>query len=196
MSSSKVGKRVAVIGGGNVAMDAARSAKRLGAEEVYIVYRRSEEEMPARLEEVHHAQEEGIIFKMLTNPTRIIGTEDGWIKALECVEMSLTEADESGRHRPVVKTGSEHQFDVDTVVVAIGQSPNPLIKATTSGLDTHAWGGIIVEEETGASSLAGVYAGGDAVTGAATVILAMGAGKKSAKAIDDYLQSQVSSSRI
>ncbi len=186
----KVGKRVAVIGGGNVAMDAARCAKRLGAEEVYIVYRRSEEEMPARLEEVHHAEEEGIIFKMLTNPTQIIGTEDGWIKALACVEMTLTEPDESGRRRPVEKPGSEHQFEVETVVVAIGQSPNPLIKATTTGLDTHAWGGIIVEEETGASSLAGVYAGGDAVTRAATVILAMGAGKKSAQAIDAYLQGQ------
>jgi glutamate synthase (NADPH) small chain len=186
----KVGKRVAVIGGGNVAMDAARCAKRLGAEEVYIVYRRSEEEMPARLEEVHHAEEEGIIFKMLTNPTQIIGTEDGWIKALACVEMTLTEPDESGRRRPVEKPGSEHQFEVETVVVAIGQSPNPLIKATTTGLDTHAWGGIIVEEETGASSLAGVYAGGDAVTGSATVILAMGAGKKSAQAIDAYLQGQ------
>ncbi len=186
----KVGKRVAVIGGGNVAMDAARCAKRLGAEEVYIVYRRSEEEMPARLEEVHHAEEEGIIFKMLTNPTQIIGTEDGWIKALACVEMTLTEPDESGRRRPVEKPGSEHQFEVETVVVAIGQSPNPLIKATTTGLDTLAWGGIIVEEETGASSLAGVYAGGDAVTRAATVILAMGAGKKSAQAIDAYLQGQ------
>jgi glutamate synthase (NADPH) small chain len=186
----KVGKRVAVIGGGNVAMDAARCAKRLGAEEVYIVYRRSEEEIPARLEEVYHAEEEGIIFKMLTNPTQIIGTEDGWIKALACVEMTLTEPDESGRRRPVEKPGSEHQFEVETVVVAIGQSPNPLIKATTTGLDTHAWGGIIVEEETGASSLAGVYAGGDAVTGSATVILAMGAGKKSAQAIDAYLQGQ------
>ncbi len=186
----KVGKRVAVIGGGNVAMDAARCAKRLGAEEVYIVYRRSEEEIPARLEEVYHAEEEGIIFKMLTNPTQIIGTEDGWIKALACVEMTLTEPDESGRRRPVEKPGSEHQFEVETVVVAIGQSPNPLIKATTTGLDTHAWGGIIVEEETGASSLAGVYAGGDAVTRAATVILAMGAGKKSAQAIDAYLQGQ------
>ena len=186
----KVGKRVAVIGGGNVAMDAARCAKRLGAEEVYIVYRRSEEEIPARLEEVYHAEEEGIIFKMLTNPTQIIGTEDGWIKALACVKMTLTEPDESGRRRPVEKPGSEHQFEVETVVVAIGQSPNPLIKATTTGLDTHAWGGIIVEEETGASSLAGVYAGGDAVTRAATVILAMGAGKKSAQAIDAYLQGQ------
>lgn len=187
----KIGKRVAVVGGGNVAMDAARSAKRLGAEEVYIIYRRSEAEMPARLEEIHHAKEEGIIFKLLTNPTRIIGTEDGWIKALECVEMTLTEPDDSGRRRPVTKVGSEHELEMDTVVVAIGQSPNPLIKATTDGLDTQSWGGIIVEEETGASSLAGVYAGGDAVTGAATVILAMGAGKKSAQAIDDYLKAQV-----
>lgn len=186
----KVGKRVAVLGGGNVAMDAARSAKRLGAEQVYIVYRRSEEEMPARLEEVHHAAEEGIIFKLLTNPTRILGTEDGWIKEMECVEMELTEPDASGRRRPVVKKGSEHMLPVDTVVVAIGQSPNPLIKSTTPNLQTQSWGGIIVEEETGATSREGVYAGGDAVTGAATVILAMGAGKKAAKAIDEYIQNQ------
>ncbi len=183
----KVGKSVAVVGGGNVAMDAARSAKRLGAETVYIIYRRSEAEMPARLEEVHHAKEEGIIFKLLTNPTRILGTDDGWVKGMECIEMELGEADSSGRRRPVVKAGSEHIIDVNTVVIAIGQSPNPLIKATTPGLETQKWGGIIVQEETGATSKEGIYAGGDAVTGAATVILAMGAGKKAAKAIDEYL---------
>lgn len=186
----KVGKNVAVVGGGNVAMDAARSAKRLGAENVYIVYRRSEAEMPARLEEVHHAKEEGIIFKLLTNPTKILGTEDGWVKGMECVEMELGEPDASGRRRPVVKSGSEHIIDVDTVIIAIGQSPNPLIKSTTPGLETQKWGGIIANEETGATSIEGVYAGGDAVTGAATVILAMGAGKKAAKAIDEYLSAK------
>lgn len=183
----KVGRNVAVVGGGNVAMDAARCALRLGAEKVYIIYRRSEEEMPARKEEVHHAKEEGIIFRLLTNPTRIVGTEDGWVKGIECVDMELGEPDKSGRRRPVAKKGSEHIVDVDTVIIAIGQTPNPLIKSTTKGLDTQSWGGIIVEEETGSTSLDGVYAGGDAVTGAATVILAMGAGKKAAKAIDDFL---------
>lgn len=183
----KVGKSVAVIGGGNVAMDAARSAKRLGAENVYIVYRRSEAEMPARLEELHHAKEEGIIFEFLTNPVRILSTEDGWVKGMECVEMELGEPDSSGRRRPQPKQGSEHTLDVDTVVIAIGQSPNPLIKSTSPELDTHKWGGIVVEQETGATSKQGVYAGGDAVTGAATVILAMGAGKKAAKAIDTYI---------
>jgi glutamate synthase (NADPH/NADH) small chain len=181
---------VAVVGGGNVAMDAARCARRLGAEKVYIVYRRSEAEMPARLEEVHHAKEEGIIFKLLTNPVRITGTDDGWVKAMECVEMELGEPDASGRRRPVVKQGSEHLLEVGTVIIAIGQSPNPLIKSTTPGLETQKWGGIIVEEETGATSLEGVYAGGDAVTGAATVILAMGAGKKAAAAIDEYLSNK------
>lgn len=184
----RVGKNVAVVGGGNVAMDAARSAKRLGAENVYIVYRRSEKELPARLEEIHHAKEEGIIFKLLTNPTKIIGTDEGWVKGMECVEMELGEPDSSGRRRPIVKKGSEHVIDVETVIIAIGQSPNPLIKSTTKGLDTHEWGGIIVEEDTGATSKPGVYAGGDAVTGAATVILAMGAGKCAARAIDDYLK--------
>ena len=173
----KVGRNVAVVGGGNVAMDAARSAKRLGAENVYIVYRRSEAEMPARLEEIHHAREEGIIFKTLANPVRILGTDDGWVKGMECIEMELGEPDASGRRRPVPKKGSEHVIDVQTVIIAIGQSPNPLIKATTAGLETHKWGGIIADEETGATSIPGVYAGGDAVTGAATVILAMGAGK-------------------
>ncbi|NLO38777.1 MAG: NADPH-dependent glutamate synthase [Ruminiclostridium sp.] len=184
----KVGKNVAVVGGGNVAMDAARSAKRLGAENVYIVYRRSEAEMPARVEEVHHAREEGIIFRLLTNPTRIIGTEDGWVKGMECVEMELGEPDASGRRRPVAKKGSEHVLDVETVIIAIGQSPNPLIKSTTPGLETQKWGGIVADEQTGATSKIGVYAGGDAVTGAATVILAMGAGKKAAAAIDAYLK--------
>jgi glutamate synthase (NADPH/NADH) small chain len=186
----KVGKNVAVVGGGNVAMDAARSAKRLGAENVYIIYRRSEAELPARLEEVHHAKEEGIIFKLLNNPKQIIGTEDGWVKGIECLEMELGEPDSSGRRRPVPKEGSEHVIDVETVIIAIGQTPNPLIKSTTPGLATQKWGGIIVEEETGATSKKGVYAGGDAVTGAATVILAMGAGKKAAKAIDQYLKSK------
>lgn len=183
-----VGKNVAVVGGGNVAMDAARSAKRLGAENVYIIYRRSEAEMPARLEEVHHAKEEGIIFKVLTNPKQILGTEDGWVKGMECVEMELGEPDKSGRRRPVEKKGSEHIVDLETVIIAIGQSPNPLISSTTPGLDIQSWGGIIVEEETGATSKSGVYAGGDAVTGAATVILAMGAGKKAAEAIDRYIR--------
>lgn len=183
----RIGRRVAVVGGGNVAMDAARSAKRLGAEEVTIIYRRSEAEMPARQEEVHHAREEGILFHLLTNPTRIVGSDDGWVQAVECVEMTLGEPDASGRRRPVVREGSEYLIPVDTVVIAIGQSPNPLIKATTPGLETQRWGGIVVEEETMATSIPGVYAGGDVVTGAATVILAMGAGKKAARAIDEYL---------
>ncbi len=186
----KIGKRVAVVGGGNVAMDAARSAKRLGAEEVYIVYRRSEAEMPARLEEIHHAKEEAIIFKLQTNPTAVVGTEDGWVTGLECVEMVLGEPDASGRRRPSAKKGSEHVVPVDTVVIAIGQSPNPLIKATTPDLATESWGGIIADEETGATNRAGIYAGGDAVTGAATVILAMGAGKKAAAAMDTYLKNK------
>lgn len=183
----RVTDSVAVVGGGNVAMDAARCAKRLGAKNVYIVYRRSEAEMPARLEEVHHAKEEGIIFKLLTNPVRIIGTDDGWVSGMECVGMELGGPDASGRRRPVAKPGSEHVLEVGTVIIAIGQSPNPLIKSATPGLETQKWGGIITEEETGATSLEGVYAGGDAVTGAATVILAMGAGKKAAQAIDEYL---------
>jgi len=185
-----VGKNVAVVGGGNVAMDAARSAKRLGAENVYIIYRRSEAEMPARLEEVHHAKEEGIILKVLTNPKQILGTEDGWVKGMECVEMELGEPDKSGRRRPVEKKGSEHVVELETVIIAIGQSPNPLIASTTPGLEVQSWGGIIVEEDTGATSKGGVYAGGDAVTGAATVILAMGAGKKAAEAMDKYIRQQ------
>lgn len=184
----KLGRRVAVIGGGNVAMDAARSAKRLGAETVYIVYRRSEAEMPARLEEIHHAQQEGIEFKLLTNPLSIEGSGDGWVKAMKCIEMALEEPDATGRRRPVAIQGSEFELPVDNVIVAIGQSPNPLITAATPDLATQAWGGIVAEEETMATSIPGVYAGGDAVTGAATVILAMGAGKKAAKAIDDYLE--------
>ena len=182
----RVGKKVAVVGGGNVAMDAARSALRLGADEVSIVYRRSEKEMPARLEEVHHAKEEGVNFRMLTNPTAIHGDESGNVRAMTCVEMELGEPDASGRRRPVVKRGSEFDLDVDTVVIAIGNSPNPLIRNTTPGLETQKWGGIIVDEN-GATSLENVYAGGDAVTGAATVILAMGAGKTAAKAIHEKL---------
>ena len=183
----KVGKCAAIVGGGNVAMDAARCAKRLGAETVYIVYRRSEKEMPARVEEIEHAKEEGIIFKLLTNPTEIHGDENGFVKAMTCVEMELGEPDASGRRRPVVKKGSEHTIDVQTVVIAIGNSPNPLIKDTTPGLECQSWGGIIADEETGKTSKPFVYAGGDAVTGAATVILAMGAGKKAAAAIHEEL---------
>ena len=182
-----VGKQVAVVGGGNVAMDAARTAKRMGAQEVYIVYRRGEEELPARLEEIHHAKQEGIIFKLLTNPTEIIG-KDGWVKALKCVEMELGAADESGRRRPEIKPASEHVISLETVIIAIGQTPNPLIRRTTMGLDTHDWGGIIVHEETMETSKENVYAGGDVVTGAATVILAMGAGKRAAIAIDQNLK--------
>lgn len=182
-----LGKNVVVVGGGNVAMDAARSAKRLGAEHVTIVYRRGREEMPARLEEVHHAEEEGIEFKLLCNPVEILGDENGWVKQMKCVEMELGEADASGRRRPVAKPGSEFLMDVDDVIVAVGQTPNPLIKSTTEGLVTNNRGCIVAEEETGQTSLPGVYAGGDAVTGAATVILAMGAGKKAATAIHNYL---------
>ena len=183
----KTGKKVAVVGGGNVAMDAARTAKRLGAEEVIIVYRRSETELPARAEEVHHAKEEGIVFKLLTNPVKILG-KDGWVAGMECVEMELGEPDESGRRRPVVKKGSNFTFPIDTVIIAIGGTPNPLIRQTTPGLEVHKWGGIIVDEATMKTSKDGVYAGGDIVTGAATVILAMGAGKKAAQAIHEALQ--------
>lgn len=181
---------VAVIGGGNVAMDAARCAKRMGAENVYIVYRRSEAEMPARLEEVHHAKEEGIIFKFLTAPKQIIGNEKGWVTGLECVEMKLGEPDDSGRRRPIEIEGSEHIVDVDAVIMSIGTSPNPLIRTTTPGLETNKWGCIVADEKTGLTSREGLYAGGDAVTGAATVILAMGAGKASAEAIDEYIKSK------
>lgn len=180
-------KAVAVVGGGNVAMDAARCAKRLGADTVYIVYRRGLEEMPARKEEIHHAMEEGIIFKNLTNPVKVLGDENGRVRAIECVEMELGEPDESGRRRPVVKEGSNFELPVDTVIMSIGTSPNPLIRSTTKGLDTNKKGCLIVNEETMQTTREGIYAGGDAVTGAATVILAMGAGKQAAKSIDEYL---------
>ncbi len=178
---------VAVVGGGNVAMDAARCAKRLGAEKVFIVYRRGLEEMPARKEEIHHAMEEGVIFRNLNNPVKINGDENGRVKSMECVEMELGEPDDSGRRRPVVKEGSNFELEVDTVIMAIGTSPNPLIRSTTEGLETNRRGCLIVNEETMQTTREGVYAGGDAVTGAATVILAMGAGKQAAKAIDEYL---------
>jgi glutamate synthase (NADPH/NADH) small chain len=186
----KVGRNVAVVGAGNVAMDAARTAKRLGAENVYIVYRRSEEEAPARLEELHHAKEEGIIFKFLNNPAAVLGNEEGWVTGMEVIKQELGEPDASGRRSPVAVPGSNYVIDVDTVIIAIGQSPNPLIRQTTPGLDTHRWGGIIVEEETMETSKPCVYAGGDTVTGAATVILAMGAGKKAAAAIDAKLSAK------
>ncbi len=186
----KIGKRVAVVGGGNVAMDAARTARRLGAEEVYIVYRRSETELPARVEEIHHAKEEGVIFQLLRNPVKILG-KDGWVAAMECVEMELGEPDESGRRRPVVRKGSNFTFPVETVIIAIGGTPNPLIRQTTPGLETQKWGGIIVDEATMKTSKEGVYAGGDIVTGAATVILAMGAGKTAARAIHEALQKKM-----
>lgn len=179
----------AIVGGGNVAMDAARCAKRLGAENVYIVYRRSEAELPARAEEVEHAKEEGIIFKTLTNPKKIVGDESGFVSKLICAEMELGEPDASGRRSPIEKPGSEVEIDVDCVIMSIGTSPNPLIKSTTEGLETEKHG-CIVADENGKTSIDGVYAGGDAVTGAATVILAMGAGKTAAKAIDEYIQSK------
>jgi len=182
------GRKVVVVGGGNVAMDAVRTAKRLGAE-AYIVYRRSEKELPARVEEVHHAKEEGVIFRMLTNPTGIIGDERGWVKGINCVEMELGEPDESGRRSPVAKPGSDFTIDCDVVIMALGTSPNPLIKATTKGLETNRKG-CIVADECGATSREGVFAGGDAVTGAATVILAMGAGRKAAKAIHEYISNK------
>lgn len=183
-------KKVAVVGGGNVAMDAARSAKRLGAEEVYIVYRRGMEELPARKEEVEHAEEEGIIFKTLHNPVEILGNEDGMVSGMKCVQMELGEPDESGRRRPIVKEGSEFVLDVDSVIMSIGTSPNPLIRSTTPGLDANNHGCLITKDEKGETTREGVYAGGDAVTGAATVILAMGAGKSAAKAIDEYIKSK------
>ena len=181
-------RKVAVVGGGNVAMDAARSAKRLGAEEVYIVYRRGMAELPARKEEVEHAEEEGIIFKTLTNPVEVLGDENGFVCGMKCVEMELGEPDASGRRRPVVKEGSEFTLDVDTMIMSIGTSPNPLIRSTTPGLEVNRHGCIVTNGEDGLTSREGVYAGGDAVTGAATVILAMGAGKQAAKAIDAYIQ--------
>ena len=190
------GGKVAVVGGGNVAMDAARTALRLGAEKVYIVYRRSLEELPARKEEVEHAMEEGIEFMLLNNPVEILGYDNrdnprdpknGFVVGMKCIKMELGEPDERGRRRPIEIPGSEFVLDVDTVIMSIGTSPNPLIKSTTAGLDVNSHGGIIVEEATGKTSKEGVYAGGDAVTGAATVISAMGAGKAAAKAIDEYL---------
>ena len=193
------GGKVAVVGGGNVAMDAARTALRLGADKVYIVYRRSMEELPARREEVEHAEEEGIEFLLLNNPVEILGYENpddrrdprnGFVTGMKCIKMQLGEPDERGRRRPIPIEGSEFVLDVDTVVISIGTSPNPLIKSTTAGLEVNKRGGIIVEEDTGATTKEGVYAGGDAVTGAATVISAMGAGKTAAKAIDEYLSNK------
>lgn len=183
-------KNVAVIGGGNVAMDAARSAKRLGAENVYIIYRRSEEEMPARKEEIHHAKEEGIDFRLLNNPVKIIGDDEGKVSKIECVEMELGEPDASGRRRPITKEGSNFTLDVDCVIIAIGNSPNPLIRTTTPGIEANKKGCLVVDESTMQTTREGVYAGGDAVTGAATVILAMGAGRQASKSIDEFIQNK------
>ncbi len=181
--------RTVVVGGGNVAMDAARCAKRLGSD-VTVVYRRTEKELPARAEEVEHAKEEGIVFKMLTNPVAVNPSDDGWVKSVKCQKMELSAPDESGRARPVPIEGALFDIDADCVIMAIGTSPNPLIKSTTEGLDTNKWGGIVVDESTGRTSREGVFAGGDAVTGAATVILAMGAGKNAAAAIDEYIRNK------
>ena len=183
------GRNVAVIGGGNVAMDSVRTALRLGAENAYIVYRRTRAEMPARAEEIHHAEEEGVQFKMLTNPIEYLGDEKGWVKSIVCQRMELGEPDESGRRRPVPVKGSEYAIDVDTVVVAIGTMANPVIQMTTPGLSVNKWGYIVTDDETGSTSRKGVFAGGDIVTGSATVILAMGAGRKAARAIHDYVMS-------
>ena len=184
-----VGKRVVVVGGGNVAMDAVRTARRLGAEAT-IVYRRSENELPARAEEVHHAKEEGIRFRMLTNPVEVLGTDDGWVRGMRCVEMELGEPEASGRRSPVVKPGSEFDIECDVAIMALGTSPNPLLAATTAGLETDRRG-CITADAGGATTRAGVFAGGDAVTGAATVILAMGAGRTAAKAIDEYIRGKI-----
>jgi glutamate synthase (NADPH/NADH) small chain len=185
----KIGKNVAVVGAGNVAMDSARCALRLGAEKVYIIYRRSEEEMPARREEVENAKEEGVIFHLLTNPKRFIGNDQGSVKAIECNRMMLGEPDESGRRRPIVKPDSEFTLDVDVVIVALGTTPNPLIASTTSGLKTTSHGTVIIDELTGKTQKDRVWAGGDIVTGSATVISAMGAGKHAAADIDKFLKS-------
>lgn len=181
------GRNVAVVGGGNVAMDAARTAMRLGADNVYLIYRRSRAEMPARSEEIHHAEEEGVQLHLLTNPIRYIGNDKGWVVGVECLKMELGEPDDSGRRRPVAMKGSEFVIDIDTAVVAIGAGSNPLVQSTTPGLETNKWNYIIADEETGQTSREGVFAGGDIVTGAATVILAMGAGRKAAKAIHNYV---------
>ena len=183
------GTKVAVVGGGNVAMDAARTALRLGAD-VHIVYRRSEEELPARVEEVHHAKEEGVIFDLLTNPTEILVDDNGYVKGMKCVKMALGEPDASGRRRPVVVEGSEFEMELDTVIMSLGTSPNPLISSTTEGLEVNKWKCIVAEEDNGKTTKEGVYAGGDAVTGAATVILAMGAGKAGAQGIHEYLSNK------
>ena len=185
-----VGKRVAVVGGGNVAMDAARSALRLGAEKVYIVYRRSMEELPARKEEIEHAEEEGIIFKILTNPVEILSDDNGFVRAITCIQMELGEPDASGRRRPIEIPGSEFTMEMDTVIMSLGTSPNPLLRTTTPGLETNKHGCIVTGGDDGDTSREGVYAGGDAVTGAATVIKAMGAGKAAAKAIDEYIKAK------
>jgi glutamate synthase (NADPH/NADH) small chain len=183
-------KKVAVVGGGNVAMDSARMAVRLGAEKVYLIYRRSEKEMPARIEEVHHAKEEGIEFRTLQNPKRIIGDENGKVVAVECLKYELGEPDDSGRRRPIAIEGSEFQIPVDTVIIAIGNAANPLIRQTTAGLEFNKWGNIVVDEKC-KTSLEGVYAGGDIVLGAATVILAMGQGRIAAAAINEYLEKKI-----
>ena len=185
------GKHVAVVGGGNVAMDAARTALRMGAEKVYLVYRRSKKEMPARIEEIHHAEEEGVEFHLLTNPIRFLGNDEAWVTDIECQRMELGEPDASGRRRPVPVKGSEFRLSVDTVVMSIGNGANPLVPATTPGLDTNKWGNILADQETGKTSKKGVFAGGDIVIGAATVILAMGAGRKAAAAIHEYLKTGV-----
>jgi len=185
------GKHVAVVGGGNVAMDAARTALRMGAEKVYVVYRRSKKEMPARIEEIHHAEEEGIEFHLLTNPLRFLGNEEAWVTEAECQRMELGEPDASGRRRPVPVKGSEFRLAVDTVIMSIGNGANPLVPSTTPGLDTNKWGNILADQETGKTSKKGVFAGGDIVIGAATVILAMGAGRKAADAMDEYLKTGV-----
>ena len=184
------GKNVAVLGGGNVTMDSVRTALRLGAENAYVVYRRTEKEMPARIEEVHHAKEEGVQFQFLTNPVEYYGDENGWVKAMKCIRMELGEPDDSGRRRPIPIEGSEFTFDVDMVVVAIGTQANPVIPATTPGLETNRWGYIVTKDDTGATTREGVYAGGDIVTGSATVIEAMGAAKMAARAIDEYIRNK------